>query len=240
MTDADSTECAPDTPTKVIYKLRDLLGVDDLGGTMRLGSYACQLKQGSLSQRLYGADVIHERHRHRYEFNCLYEQTLTDKGLQIVGRSLDGKFVEIVELPDAPLVRRGAVPPRVQEQAAPAAPAVRRLRRGVVPPQGGGAGRRRLGGTGAGNEYNQRVNIAPVAIGPLTLGAPAPLLFIGGPVRHREPVARPRPRPRDPGDRARGRGAVRLQGVVRQGQPDLDRLVSRARAWPRACARSSG
>jgi CTP synthase len=102
MADADSTECAPDTPTKVIYKLRDLLGVDDLGGTMRLGSYACLLKPGSLSQQLYGADVIHERHRHRYEFNCLYEQTLTDKGLQIVGRSLDGKFVEMVELPTHP------------------------------------------------------------------------------------------------------------------------------------------
>jgi CTP synthase len=102
LSDADSTECAPDTPTKVIYKLRDLLGVDDLGGTMRLGSYACQLKPGSLSHRLYGADVIHERHRHRYEFNCLYEQTLTEKGLQIVGRSLDGKFVEMVELPGHP------------------------------------------------------------------------------------------------------------------------------------------
>ncbi|HEY8548991.1 MAG TPA: CTP synthase [Vicinamibacterales bacterium] len=102
LTDADSTECAPDTPTKVIYKLRDLLGVDDLGGTMRLGSYACQLKPGSLSHRLYGADVIHERHRHRYEFNCLYEQTLSDKGLQVVGRSLDGKFVEMVELPTHP------------------------------------------------------------------------------------------------------------------------------------------
>jgi CTP synthase len=99
LVDADSTETAPETPTKVIYKLRDLLGVDDLGGTMRLGSYACQLKQGSLSHSLYGSDVIHERHRHRYEFNCLYEQTLVDKGLQIVGRSLDGKFVEMVELP---------------------------------------------------------------------------------------------------------------------------------------------
>jgi CTP synthase len=102
LSDADSTECSPDTPTKVIYKLRDLLGVDDLGGTMRLGSYACQLRPGSLSHRLYGADVIHERHRHRYEFNCLYEQTLTEKGLQIVGRSLDGKFVEMVELPSHP------------------------------------------------------------------------------------------------------------------------------------------
>jgi CTP synthase len=102
LADADSTECAPDTPTKVIYKLRDLLGVDDLGGTMRLGSYACQLKPGSKSYALYGSDVIHERHRHRYEFNCLYEKTITEKGLEIVGRSLDGKFVEMVELPTHP------------------------------------------------------------------------------------------------------------------------------------------
>src|SRR3954465_2081636 len=64
LTDADSTECAPDTPTKLIYKLRDLLGVDDLGGTMRLGSYACQLTTGSLAERVYGARLIHERHRH--------------------------------------------------------------------------------------------------------------------------------------------------------------------------------
>jgi len=100
--EADSTECSPDTPTKVIYKLRDLLGVDDLGGTMRLGSYACQLRPGSLSHRLYGSDVIHERHRHRYEFNSLYEPTLTEHGLQIVGRSLDGKFVEMIEIPTHP------------------------------------------------------------------------------------------------------------------------------------------
>ncbi len=99
---ADSTECAPDAPYKVIYKLRDLLGVDDLGGTMRLGAYACQLKPGSLAQRLYGESVIHERHRHRYEFNCQYEPAITEKGLQIVGRSLDGKFVEMVELPGHP------------------------------------------------------------------------------------------------------------------------------------------
>jgi CTP synthase len=100
--DADSTECAPDTPSNVIYKLRDLLGVDDLGGTMRLGSYECRLKPGSRAHALYGSDVIAERHRHRYEFNCLFEQTLTDQGLEIVGRSLDGKFVEIIELPDHP------------------------------------------------------------------------------------------------------------------------------------------
>jgi CTP synthase len=100
--DADSTECSPDTPTKVIYKLRDLLGVDDLGGTMRLGSYACELVPGSLAHRVYGADLIHERHRHRYEFNCTYERTLVEHGMRISGRSPDGKFVEIAEVPDHP------------------------------------------------------------------------------------------------------------------------------------------
>ncbi len=99
---ADSTEVTEDAEHKVIYKLRDLLGVDDMGGTMRLGSYACRLAPDSLAFRLYGEEIIHERHRHRYEFNCLYEKALTDRGLRIVGRSLDGKFVEIVELPTHP------------------------------------------------------------------------------------------------------------------------------------------
>ncbi|MDE3155618.1 MAG: CTP synthase [Acidobacteriota bacterium] len=102
LTDADSTECAPETPTKVIYKLRDLLGVDDLGGTMRLGAYACDLAPGSMAQRIYGTSHIHERHRHRYEFNCLYEPALREKGMRISGRSPDGKFVEIAELPSHP------------------------------------------------------------------------------------------------------------------------------------------
>ena len=102
LADADSTECNPDASAKVIYKLRDLLGVDDLGGTMRLGTYACELAPGSLAQRVYGTNLIHERHRHRYEFNCLYERTLTENGLRISGRSPDGKFVEIAELPGHP------------------------------------------------------------------------------------------------------------------------------------------
>ena len=102
---------------------------------MRLGTYACQLKPGSRAHALYGEDVIHERHRHRYEFNCLYEKALTEHGLEIVGRSLDGKFVEIIELPVASVVRRGAVPPRVQVEAAQAASAVRRLRRREPPAQ---------------------------------------------------------------------------------------------------------
>jgi CTP synthase len=102
LTEADSTEVTEEAPHKVIYKLRDLLGVDDLGGTMRLGSYACRLAPDSLAFRLYGEEIIHERHRHRYEFNCLYEKTINEGGLRIVGRSLDGKFVEVVELPGHP------------------------------------------------------------------------------------------------------------------------------------------
>jgi CTP synthase len=99
---ADSTEVVENAPHKVIYKLRDLLGVDDMGGTMRLGSYACRLAPDSLAFRLYGEEIVHERHRHRYEFNCVYEKALAESGLRIVGRSLDGKFVEIVELPGHP------------------------------------------------------------------------------------------------------------------------------------------
>lgn len=100
--DADSTECREHAPHKVICKLRDLLGVDDFGGTMRLGSYPCRLEPGSLAARLYAVPAVSERHRHRYEFNRDYERPLTDAGLRISGRSPDGKFVEALELPDHP------------------------------------------------------------------------------------------------------------------------------------------
>jgi CTP synthase len=99
---ADSTECDENAPDKIIYKLRDLLGVEALGGTMRLGRYACALTPGSLAQRIYETSLVHERHRHRYEFNCQYEEAITSKGMRISGRSPDGKFAEIAELPDHP------------------------------------------------------------------------------------------------------------------------------------------
>ncbi|MBI3932650.1 MAG: CTP synthase [Acidobacteria bacterium] len=99
---ANSTEVAPEAEHKIIYKLQDLLGVEDLGGTMRLGAYNCQLAPGSLAQRIYGAAEIQERHRHRYEFNKEYESCLTQKGLRISGKTPDGKFVEIAEVPGHP------------------------------------------------------------------------------------------------------------------------------------------
>jgi CTP synthase len=99
---ANSTEFDANTPYPVIYKLRDLLGIDTIGGTMRLGAYLADLKPGSLANRIYESAVISERHRHRYEFNRQFEKILTDNGLIISGVSPDKNFVEIVELTDHP------------------------------------------------------------------------------------------------------------------------------------------
>ncbi len=99
---ADSTEFDPNTPDPVIFKLRDLLGVENLGGTMRLGAYPCQLKPGSLAEAIYQAAEISERHRHRYEFNPAYQDRLAENGLVFSGKSPDGKFIEMIELADHP------------------------------------------------------------------------------------------------------------------------------------------
>ena len=99
---ANSTEFDPQTPHRVIYKLRELLGVDEMGGTMRLGSWPCRIEPGSFAERAYGRVDIDERHRHRYEFNCDYEQRLVTAGLRITGRTPDGAYVEVVEVPDHP------------------------------------------------------------------------------------------------------------------------------------------
>ena len=99
---ANSTEVDETTEHKVIYKLQDLLGVEDMGGTMRLGSFPCMLAPGSRAAEIYGSTEIHERHRHRYEFNQEYESCLTQAGMTITGKTPDGKFVEIAEIPSHP------------------------------------------------------------------------------------------------------------------------------------------
>jgi len=99
---ANSSEFDPATPHRVIYKLRELTGVEEMGGTMRLGAWACVLDQDSLAYRAYGKTEISERHRHRYEFNREYEALLTGAGLRITGTTPDGTYVEIVELRDHP------------------------------------------------------------------------------------------------------------------------------------------
>ncbi len=99
---ANSTEFDNSTPDRVIYKLRELKGVDELGGTMRLGAYTCYLAEDSHARRAYGQSEISERHRHRYEFNREYEKILTDHGLRLTGQTPDGMYVEICELKNHP------------------------------------------------------------------------------------------------------------------------------------------
>jgi len=99
---ANSTEFDQQTPFRVIYKLRELLGIDEMGGTMRLGAWPCKLEPGSFAAKAYGKLEISERHRHRYEFNREHEKALVAAGLKISGRTPDENYVEIVEAPEHP------------------------------------------------------------------------------------------------------------------------------------------
>jgi CTP synthase len=110
--DAHSTEFDRSTPNPVIALIVEWLNADgkletrsedsDMGGTMRLGGQECRLQPGSLTHQLYAKDVIIERHRHRYEFNNSYLDDIVTAGMKISGRSVDGRLVEIVEIPDHP------------------------------------------------------------------------------------------------------------------------------------------
>jgi CTP synthase len=100
--EANSGEFDPATPHRIIYKLRELTGVEEMGGTMRLGAWDCVMEPGSLAAEAYGTTEISERHRHRYEFNREYEALLTGAGLRITGTTPDATYVEIVEIPGHP------------------------------------------------------------------------------------------------------------------------------------------
>ncbi|HET6267684.1 MAG TPA: CTP synthase, partial [Acidobacteriota bacterium] len=99
---ADSTEFNPDATTRIFVMLQHLKGVVNMGGTMRLGAYTCDLVPGSLAAKIYGTTQISERHRHRYEFNRDYEDTLYKLGMVFSGYSPDKVFVEMIELADHP------------------------------------------------------------------------------------------------------------------------------------------
>jgi CTP synthase len=100
--DAHSIELNPSTTHPVIALMPDQSGVEDIGGTLRLGSYPCVLDHNSKAFELYGEDVIHERHRHRYEVNNDYRVALTEHGMKLSGLSPDGRIVEMCELPEHP------------------------------------------------------------------------------------------------------------------------------------------
>jgi CTP synthase len=99
---ANSTEIDKTTPHPVVCLMSEQEKVIDLGGTMRLGAWACALKDGSLAAKLYGSTAISERHRHRYEVNNKHRPQLEAAGLSLSGTSPDGALVEMVELPDHP------------------------------------------------------------------------------------------------------------------------------------------
>lgn len=100
--DANSIELAPSTGYPVIALMPDQEKVEDLGGTLRLGSYPCILAEGSRAEALFGTREIRERHRHRYEVSNAYRQELAENGMMIAGTSPDGRIVEMIELADHP------------------------------------------------------------------------------------------------------------------------------------------
>ena len=100
--DAHSVELNPNTTHPVIHIMPDQIGIEDIGGTLRLGSYPCVLNKESKAYKLYGKEEIHERHRHRYEVNNDYRDALTQNGMLLSGLSPDGRIVEMVELKEHP------------------------------------------------------------------------------------------------------------------------------------------
>ena len=102
LTGATSAELDPESPHPVIHLLPEQQDVVDLGGTMRLGVYPCRITPGTLAQRLYGEEVVYERHRHRYEFNNAYRTLFLESGYEISGTSPDGRLVELIELKGHP------------------------------------------------------------------------------------------------------------------------------------------
>ena len=120
--DANSSEFSATTQNPVIHIMDDQIGVDQKGGTMRLGAYPCILKDGTLARELYGTDKISERHRHRYEYNNDYRERLENAGLICSGTSPDGRLVEIVEFRDHPYFIAGQFHPELKSRPNKPAP----------------------------------------------------------------------------------------------------------------------
>jgi CTP synthase len=116
MDGANTTEIDPESPYPVISLLDEQQGVTSKGGTMRLGAYPCRLEPGSLAQRSYEADLISERHRHRWEFNNAYRELLDHAGLKASGTSPDGSLVEISEIASHPFMLGTQFHPELQSR----------------------------------------------------------------------------------------------------------------------------
>ena len=147
---ANSTEFDIDTPNPVIALLPEQQDVVDLGGTMRLGLYACRLEENTLAHKLYQQEVIYERHRHRYEFNNVYRKMFLDSGYLVSGTSPDTRLVEIIELPHHPFFIATQFHPEFQSSPSLPHP----LFSGLM-----SAALKTLGGTGAVQEHRTHAKV---------------------------------------------------------------------------------
>ena len=120
--DANSAEFSKTTKNPVIHIMEDQKNIKKKGGTMRLGSYPCIIKEGTLANKVYNATKIDERHRHRYEYNNDYKEKLEEAGLICSGLSPDGNLVEIVELPTHPYFIAGQFHPELKSRPNKPAP----------------------------------------------------------------------------------------------------------------------
>lgn len=125
LTDAHSSELNPESTNHVIDLMLDQVDVEDMGGTMRLGVYPCKIAAGSKAYEAYGEELIYERHRHRYEFNNHYRESVQKAGLLISGLSPDERLVEIVEIPNHPWFIAGQFHPEFKSRPTNAHPLFR-------------------------------------------------------------------------------------------------------------------
>ena len=114
--DANSAEFSDTTKNPVIHIMENQKGVTKKGGTMRLGSYPCIIKKGTLAYELYNKEEITERHRHRFEYNNDYKKALEEKGLICSGTSPDGSLVEIIECKNHPFFIAGQFHPEFKSR----------------------------------------------------------------------------------------------------------------------------
>lgn len=123
--EAHSSEFNRDTPHPVIHLMEDQKYIENLGGTMRLGSYPCKIQPGTLAEKAYKSNLIYERHRHRYEFNNEYRQLMTERGMVLSGISPDDLLVEIIEIKDHPFFIGSQFHPELKSRAMSAHPLFR-------------------------------------------------------------------------------------------------------------------
>ena len=116
LTDSNSSELDEDTENPVIHIMESQKGIDEKGGTMRLGAYPCIVKEGTLANKIYGKTKISERHRHRFEYNNEYREQLESAGLKVSGTSPDGLLVEMVEIEEHPYFIAGQFHPELKSR----------------------------------------------------------------------------------------------------------------------------